>query len=124
MLRKTVFAGFGLCGLIIVVVLPFSGLATTTLALRRVTTTGEEVLNLNPSLSGDGRFQAFESTFDLGGDGVNGFHALLAHLDLTPASSEETGSARAVPPPISQNGSHIALSSHRDQLATNKATNS
>ena len=124
MLRKTVFAGFGLCGLIIVVVLPFSGLATTTLALRRVTTTGEEVLNLNPSLSGDGRFQAFESTFDLGGAGGNGFHALLADLDLTPASFEEMGSTRAVAPAISQNGSHLAFSSHGDPLATNKDGNS
>jgi uncharacterized protein (TIGR03437 family) len=98
--------------------------AVTISGLRRVTTTGEEVLNLNPSLSGDGRFLAFESTSDLAGAGGNGFHALLADLDSTPASFDEIGSTRAVAPAISQSGSHIAFSSHSDPLATNADGNS
>ncbi|MGI8918627.1 MAG: lamin tail domain-containing protein [Pyrinomonadaceae bacterium] len=124
MLRPTVFTVLGLGILVIVAVLPCSRLATTTPALRRVTTTGEEVLNLNPSLSGDGRFLAFESTFDLAGTGSNAFHALLADLQATPAGFAEMGSTRAVAPAISQHGSHITFSSHGDPLGTNADGNS
>ncbi len=124
MLRPTLFNVLSLGILIIVAVLPCSRLATTTPALRRVTTTGEEVLNLNPSLSGDGRFLAFESTFDLAGTGRNGFHALLADLQATSAGFEEMGGTRAVAPSISQQGSHVAFSSHGDPLGTNADGNS
>ena len=49
--------------------------------LRRVTTTPEEVLNLNPSLSGDGRIVAFETTANLAGAGSGqGFRAIRADL--------------------------------------------
>ena len=124
MLRPTFLVVLGFCLLIILVVLPCSRLASTTPALRRVTATGEEVLNLNPSLSGDGRFLAFESTFDLARTGASGFHALLAYLDSTPAGFAEIGNTRAVAPAISQNGSHIAFSSHSDPLGTNADGNS
>lgn len=123
MLRPTLFAVIGFC-ILIVVVLPFSRPAKTTSALRRVTTTGEEVLNLNPSLSGDGRFLAFESTFDLSGAGGNGFHALLVDPDATPAGFAEMGRTRAVAPAISQSGSHVAFSSHSDPLGSNADGNS
>ncbi len=123
MLRLTAFAGLVFCILIIVVV-PFSQLAATTPTLRRVTTTGEEVLNLNPSLSGDGKFLTFESTFDLAGAGGDGFHALVADLDSTPVNFQEMGRTRAVAPAISQSGSHIAFSSSSDPLGTNRDGNS
>lgn len=119
MLRRTPFIVLGLCILIIVVVLPCSRLATTTPTLRRITTTSEEVLNLNPSLSGDGRFLAFESTFDLAGTGGNHLHALLADLYSTPARFEQIASTRAVAPAISQHGSYIAFASHGNPLGTN-----
>ena len=54
------------------------------------------------TLSGDGRFLAFESTFDLAGAGGNGFHALVANLDSTPPSFEQMGITRAVAPAISR----------------------
>ena len=123
MLRPTALAGLISCLAIIVVVLPLSQPAATTTILRRVTTTSDEVLNLNPSLSGDGRFLIFESTFDLAGTGGHGFHALLADLDSRPVSLSEIGSARAVAAAISQNSSHIAFSSHDNPLGTNSDGN-
>ena len=126
MLRRTAYTVLGFCFLtvVVVVVLPFSHVASTTPTLRRVTTTGEEVLNLNPSLSGDGEFLAFESTFDLAGAGGNGFHALLADVDSRPGGFKQIGSTRAVAPAISEDGSYVAFSSHSDPLGTNADGNS
>ncbi|HCX30288.1 MAG TPA: hypothetical protein DHU55_11045, partial [Blastocatellia bacterium] len=37
--------------------------------LRRITNTSEEGISINPSISGDGRVAAFESTEDIAGAG-------------------------------------------------------
>ena len=69
MLRSSLFTGLCLV-LIAISAVPFLPRSVNSTALlRRVTTTGEEVMNLNPSLSGDGRIVAFESTANLGGAG-------------------------------------------------------
>jgi uncharacterized protein (TIGR03437 family) len=89
-----------------------------------VTITGEEVLNLNPSLSGDGRFIAFESTADLAEAGGNGFHALRADLLSEPLTLTQLGNSRSVTPAISQDGSFIAFASYDNPLGTNADGNS
>ena len=49
--------------------------------LTRLTNTPEHALNLNPTLSDDGRTVVFESTADLAGTGKGGsFHALRVDL--------------------------------------------
>ena len=121
MLRPKLVAGFGL---IFLIVLSLYRTAETSARLRRVTSTSEEIFNLNPSLSGDGRFLAFESSFDLAGAGGNGFHALRAGLASDPASFEQMGTTRAVTAAISQDGSHIAFASTDNPLGTNRDGNS
>ncbi|MFN2453799.1 MAG: lamin tail domain-containing protein [Pyrinomonadaceae bacterium] len=94
-------------------------------ALRRITDTAEESISLNPSLSGDGRHVAFESTEDIANvGGSGGFHALRA--DITNDAQEFThlGATRAPAPAISQDGSRIAFASKDDPLGTNPDGNS
>jgi uncharacterized protein (TIGR03437 family) len=93
-------------------------------ALRRVTNTTEDGVNVNPSLSGDGRRISFESTKDLAGAGGNGFHALRADLSTDPATFIQMGVTRAPAPGISQDGSIIAFASKDDPLGTNPDGNS
>jgi hypothetical protein len=93
--------------------------------LRRVTTTTEEGINLNPSISGDGRVLAFESTEDIAGAGGNDhFRAIRANVATDPASFVQMGGTRAVAPTISQDGSRIAFASKDDPLGTNPDGNS
>ncbi len=93
-------------------------------ALRRVTNTTRDGVNVNPSLSGDGRRISFESTKDLAGAGGNGFHALRADITSDPATFVQMGVTRAPAPGISQDGSIIAFASKDDPLGTNADGNS
>ncbi len=94
-------------------------------ALRRITSTSEEGINLNPSISGDGRGVAFESTEDLtGAGGRSGFRAIRANVSIDPATFFEIGATRAPAPAISQDGSHIAFASKDDPLGSNPDHNS
>ena len=124
MLHSNVLAVFVVFLSIVILGLSLANATAPTQGIRRVTTTGQEVLNLNPSLSGDGRFVAFESTFDLAAAGGNGFHALVANLESAPPSFAQMGITRAVSPAVSQDGSHIAFASHSDPLGTNADGNS
>src|SRR6266571_9074302 len=93
--------------------------------LRRITNTTEEGLNLNPSISGDGRIVAFESTEDVAGaGGADHFRALRANVGVDPASFFQMAGTRAVAPAISQDGSLIAFASKDDPLGTNPDGNS
>ncbi|MDX6529932.1 MAG: large repetitive protein [Blastocatellia bacterium] len=93
--------------------------------LRRVTNTTEEGINLNPSISGDGRVLAFESTEDIaGGGGTDRFRAIRANVASDPAAFFQMGGTRAVAPAISQDGSRIAFTSKDDPLGTNPDGNS
>ncbi|HXT62204.1 MAG TPA: lamin tail domain-containing protein, partial [Pyrinomonadaceae bacterium] len=93
--------------------------------LRRVTNTTDEGLSVNPSVSGDGRIVAFESTEDVvGAGGADTFRAIRADISREPATFFQVGRTRAVSPAISQDGSWIAFSSKDDPLGTNSDGNS
>ena len=96
-----------------------------TSAPRRVTNTSAEGLNLNPSLSGNGRRVAFESTEDVAGAGGGAFfRAIRADISRTPAAFVQMAGARAPAPGISQDGSVIAFAANANPLGTNADGNS
>jgi Tol biopolymer transport system component len=93
--------------------------------LRRITNTTEEGININPSLSGDGRIVAFESTEDIAGaGGADHFRAIRANVAVDPITLFEMGGTRAVAAAISQDGARIAFASKDDPLGTNPDGNS
>jgi uncharacterized protein (TIGR03437 family) len=93
--------------------------------LRRVTNTSEEGININPSISGDGRIIAFESTEDVAhAGGADHFRAIRADLTADPATLFQIGGTRAVAPAISQDGTRIAFASKDDPLGANPDGNS
>jgi len=101
------------------------GARTQTGGLRRVTNTSEEGININPSISGDGRILAFESTEDVAhAGGTDHFRAIRANIATDPATFFQMGGTRAVAPAISQDGSRIAFASKDDPLGANLDGNS
>ncbi|MBA3513141.1 MAG: lamin tail domain-containing protein, partial [Pyrinomonadaceae bacterium] len=93
--------------------------------VRRLTTTPEDIINLNPSLSGDGRVVAFETTGNLAGiSGGQGFRAIRADLSMVPPAFAQIGISRAVAPAVSQDGSRIGFTSTEDLVGTNRDRNS
>ena len=91
--------------------------------LTRLTNTPEHAVNLNPSLSDDGRVVVFESSADLvrGGPGSS-FHAFRAGLDGP--TFREIGSTRAVSPALSSDGKIIVFASAEDLAGRNADRNS
>jgi uncharacterized repeat protein (TIGR01451 family) len=112
----------------VVVALCLLGLRVTTSqtgGLRRVTNTTDEGININPSLSGDGRRIAFESTEDLAhAGGSDHFRTIRADLASDPAVFTQLSGTRAPAPGISQDGSRIAFAAKEDPLGTNTDGNS
>src|SRR6266576_7300438 len=93
--------------------------------LRRVTNTTEDGINLNPSISGDGRLVAFESTEDLANSGgSNSFRAFQTDLAPNPAQFLQMALSRSVTPGISQDESRITFASTSDPLGQNADGNS
>ncbi|MBA2702643.1 MAG: lamin tail domain-containing protein [Blastocatellia bacterium] len=93
--------------------------------LRRITNTTEEGISLNPSISGDGRFVAFESTEDVAhAGGGESFRAIRANVGVEPATFLQMGATRAPAPGVSQDGSRIAFASKDDPLGINGDGNS
>jgi hypothetical protein len=93
--------------------------------LRRITNTTEEGINLNPSISGDGRFVAFESSEDIAhASGAESFRAIRANVGVEPPTLLQMGATRGPAPGISQDGSRIAFASKDDPLGTNADGNS
>ncbi|HEX8899434.1 MAG TPA: lamin tail domain-containing protein, partial [Chthoniobacterales bacterium] len=93
--------------------------------LRRITNTTEEGINLNPSISGDGRVLGFESTEDIAAaGGSDHFRAIRANVTNDPPSFSQMAGSRAVAPAVSQDGSRIAFASKDDPLGTNGDGNS
>src|SRR5437763_2769443 len=83
------------------------------------------VVNINPSLSGDGRILAFESTEDVAGaGGADHFRAIRGNISVDPPTFFQMGGTRAAAPAISQDGSRIAFASKDDPLGTNADGNS
>src|ERR1044071_5989278 len=81
--------------------------------LTRVTNTPEHVLNLNPTISDDGRTVAFESSGDLANTGgPASFRLLRTNL----SSFAEIGSTRGVCPAMTDDGRFIVFASSEDLL--------
>jgi uncharacterized protein (TIGR03437 family) len=94
-------------------------------SLRRITNTPEAALNLNPSLSGDGRVIGFESTADItSAADADSFRSLRANVADDPASFAQMGLTRGPAPGISQDGSRISFASRDNPLGTNPDGNS
>ena len=93
--------------------------------LQRITNTTERHTASDPSLSGDGRTVAFESTEDIAGaGGTDHFRAIRANVAVDPPTFFQMGGTRAVAAAISQDGSRIAFASKDDPLGTNLDGNS
>jgi hypothetical protein len=101
------------------------GATSQTGGLRRVTITTDEGININPSLSGDGRRISFESTEDIAhAGGSDHFRAIRADITSDPAAFIQFSGTRAPAPGISQDGSRIAFAAKDDPLGTNPDGNS
>jgi uncharacterized protein (TIGR03437 family) len=95
-------------------------------SLRRITHTPERTLNLNPTISGDGRRIAFESTGNLTGatsSGVN-FHTLRADITGDGATFTSIAASRAPAPALSRDGSRLAFASRENLTGENADGNS
>jgi uncharacterized protein (TIGR03437 family) len=99
------------------------GPQTSVASLTRLTITAEHAVNLNPTLSDDGKIVAFESSADLAGTEKNSsFHALRANLNG--AVFNEIGGTRAVSPALSSDGKMMMFASTEDLLGRNADRNS
>lgn len=119
MLRLTAFFLITVCTLIVICSAGparVQSFATVT----RLTNTPEHALNLNPTLSDDGRTIVFESSADLANTGDVSFHLLRADL----SSFAEIGSTRAVCPAMSGDGRTIVFASREDLVGRNADRNS
>src|SRR5436305_4161256 len=114
-MRLRIFT-FILAGLAMLCLLGVRSTQTQTQSpLRRITNTTEEGININPSISGDGRVLAFESTENIAGaGGGDRFRAIRANIAVDPPTFFQMGGTRAVAAAISQDGSRIAFASKDD----------
>jgi Tol biopolymer transport system component len=94
--------------------------------LRRITFTPERTLNLNPTISGDGRRIAFESTDDppAATNGSAGFHTLRADITGEGATFTRIAASRAPAPALSRDGSRLAFASRENLTGENADGNS
>jgi uncharacterized protein (TIGR03437 family) len=93
-------------------------------SLTRLTNTPEHALNLNPTLSDEGKVVVFESSADLAGvDGNASFHAIRTEFGGVPDFTE-IGATRAVSPALSSDGRIIAFASMEDLVGENADRNS
>src|SRR6185436_16407803 len=89
--------------------------------IARLTNTPEHVLNLNPTISDDGRTIVFESSADLANTGGSASFRLL-RTDLSWFA--EIGRTRAVCPAMSGDGRTIVFASKEDLVGRNTDRNS
>lgn len=91
----------------------------------RLTTTTEQAMNLNSSLSDDGRVVMFESSANFFGTGLSdSFHAIRADVGGDPPVFVDLARTRIVSPALSANGSAIAFASSEDLVGQNTDRNS
>src|SRR5688572_11469707 len=105
----------------LVIALPSTETASS---VKRLTNTPREALNLNPSLSDDGRTVIFESSSDVFGDG-NGapsFHGVRA--DVVEGTFMEIAQGRMVSPALSTDARAVAFASTEDLVRENPDRNS
>ena len=120
MLRLT--ACFLVTGFIFIVICsPWPQSAQSFATLTRLTNTPEHALNLNPTISDDGRTIVFESSADLANTGGSAsFHVVRTDL----SAFVEIGKTRAVCPAVSGDGTIIAFASTEDLVGRNADRNS
>jgi Calx-beta domain/Lamin Tail Domain/WD40-like Beta Propeller Repeat len=124
-MRRARLVALILAGVVLVCLVVLRAGLTQSPGLRRITNTTEEGINLNPSISGDGRVVGFESTEDVAAaGGGDHFRAIRANISVDPATFFQLAGSRAVTPAISQDGSRIAFASKDDPLGTNPDGNS
>src|SRR5688500_19007519 len=91
--------------------------------LTRLTQTPEHAVNLNPTLSDDGRVVVFESSADLvRGRESSSFHAFRTNLDGP--GFVVIGRTRAVSPALSSDGKIVVFASTEDLVGKNADRNS
>ena len=101
------------------------GVYSQTATLRRITHTPDHSINLNPSISGDGRHVAFESNVDLAGaGGSEGVRAIAADVSGASIVFRQLAATRAPAPAVSQDGTRIAFAATGDPRGANSDGNS
>jgi len=91
---------------------------------RRVTNTPDETINLNPTISGDGKRIAFESSADLAATGAGAtLRVITAEVSSQP-SFKELSPTRGPAPALSQTGTRAAFASTGDPFGENRDGNS
>ena len=91
----------------------------------RLTNTVAQAVNLNPSLSDDGRVVVFESSANVFAGGLNdSFHAIRAEVDGDSPVFRDLGSTRIVAPALSRDGSVVVFASREDLTGENFDRNS
>ena len=90
-----------------------------TIVLLQITNSPEQAVNLNPTLSDDGRVVVFESSA-VGGS----FHAFRAELDGKLPVLTDIGSTRIVSPALSRDGKIVMFASAEDLVGSNADRNS
>src|SRR5690349_4565100 len=99
--------------------------ASSNSSVVRLTTTVEQAMNLNPSLSDDGRVVVFESSANFfGAAPSDGFHAIRADVGGDPPVFVDLAKTRIVSPALSANGNAIAFSSTENLVGQNADRNS
>jgi uncharacterized protein (TIGR03437 family) len=93
--------------------------------IRRITVTPEHALSLNPTISGDGRRIAFESTANLtGASGGAHFRTLRVDLSGEREAFTDVAASRAPAPAMSRDGSRLAFASRENLSGENDDGNS
>ena len=91
----------------------------------RLTATPEQAVNLNPSLSDDGKVVVFESSANFFAGGVNdSLHAMRVDVRGDPPVFTDLARTRIVSPALSSDGSVVAFASNEDLVGQNFDRNS
>ena len=111
---------------LILAIVPFATRTAKTIEqLRRITSTPEQALNLNPILSDDGSYIVFESTFDLASvHGSDSFHLIRAAIRSDFVAYEDVARSRSASATTNADGSNVAFASTEDLCAQNPDRNS
>ena len=96
-----------------------------TVALRRLTHTPADSLNLNPSIRGDGSRVAFESNAPpAGAQATSAFQLFVADTRTSLPKFDRLAASRAPAPALSQDGTRAAFASKDDPTGRNRDGNS
>lgn len=97
---------------------------TSRATLLRLTVTPAHLTSLNPTVSGDGRRVAFESTADLtGAGGAPGFRTHLAAVSGEAATFVQLAVSRAQAAAVSQDGARVVFASAEELTGANPDRN-